>query len=67
MIERPTLHALARFLATVEHGAMTAAAEAEGISQPVISARIRALERFYRWDSATPERSPRPAHADQEW
>ena len=30
MIERPSLHALAVFLAVVEHGTMTAAAEAEG-------------------------------------
>ena len=47
MIERPSLHALALFLAVVEHGTMTAAAEAEGISQPAISAQIKALERYY--------------------
>ena len=47
MIERPTLHALALFLAVVEHGTMTAAAEAEGISQPAISTQVKALERYY--------------------
>lgn len=47
MIERPTLHALALFAAVVEHGTMTATAEAEAISQPAISAQIQALERFY--------------------
>ena len=47
MIERPSLHALAIFLAVIEHGTMTAAAEAEGISQPAISAQVKALERYY--------------------
>src|SRR5919112_3673027 len=47
MKERPNLHALALFLATVEHGTMTAAAEAEGIAQPAISVHIRNLERFF--------------------
>ncbi len=47
MKERPSLHALALFLATVEHGTMTAAAEAEGFAQPAISVHIRNLERFY--------------------
>ena len=47
MIERPSLHTLAVFLAVVEHGTMTAAAEAEGISQPAISAQVKTLERFY--------------------
>jgi LysR family transcriptional regulator, low CO2-responsive transcriptional regulator len=47
VIERPSLHALAVFLAVVEHGTMTAAAEAEGISQPAISAQIKVLERYY--------------------
>jgi DNA-binding transcriptional LysR family regulator len=47
MKEQPSLHALALFLATVEHGTMTAAAEAEGIAQPAISVHIRNLERFY--------------------
>jgi DNA-binding transcriptional LysR family regulator len=47
MIERPSLHALALFLAVVEHGTMTAAAEAEGISQPAISTQVRGLERYY--------------------
>ena len=57
MKERPSLHALALFLATVEHGTMTAAAEAEGIAQPAISVHVRNLERYY----ATPlvERSGR--------
>lgn len=63
MIERPSLHALAVFLAVVEHGTMTAAAEAEGISQPAISAQVKVLERYYdtpllqrggRASSATP-------------
>ena len=31
MIERPSLHALAVFLAVVDHGAVTAAAAAEGV------------------------------------
>jgi DNA-binding transcriptional LysR family regulator len=47
MIERPSLHALALFLAVVEHGTMTAAAEADGISQPAISSQIKVLERHY--------------------
>jgi DNA-binding transcriptional LysR family regulator len=47
MKERPSLHALALFLATVEHGTMTAAAETEGIAQPAISVHVRNLERFY--------------------
>jgi DNA-binding transcriptional LysR family regulator len=47
MIERPSLHALAVFLAVVQHGTMTAAAEVEGISQPAISAQVKALERYY--------------------
>lgn len=47
MIERPTLHALALFVAVVERGTMTAAATAESISQPAISAQIQALERYY--------------------
>ena len=47
MIERPSLHALALFAAVVEHGSMTAAAEAEEISQPAISAQIKTLERYY--------------------
>jgi DNA-binding transcriptional LysR family regulator len=47
VIERPSLHALAVFLAVVEHGTMTAAAEEEGISQPAISAQIKVLERYY--------------------
>jgi DNA-binding transcriptional LysR family regulator len=47
MIERPSLHALAVYLAVVEHGTMTAAAEAEGISQPAISAQVKVLERYY--------------------
>ena len=47
MKERPSLHALALFWATVEHGTMMAAAEAEGIAQPAISIHVRNLERFY--------------------
>jgi DNA-binding transcriptional LysR family regulator len=47
MIERPSLHALAIFLAVVEHGTMTATAASEGISQPAISAQIKVLERYY--------------------
>jgi LysR family transcriptional regulator, low CO2-responsive transcriptional regulator len=47
MIERPTLHALALLAAVVEHGTMTATAEAEGISQPAITAQIQTLARFY--------------------
>ena len=58
MIERPSLHALAIFLAVVEHGTMTAAAEAEGISQPAISAQIKVLERYYGTPAA-------PAHGSR--
>ncbi len=47
MIERPSLHALALFAAVIEHGTMTAAAEAEQISQPAISAQIKMLEGYY--------------------
>lgn len=47
MIERPSFHALALFLAVVEHGTMTAAAAAEGISQPAISAQVKVLERYF--------------------
>lgn len=38
---------MALFLATVEHGTMSAAAEAEGIAQPAISVHVRNLERYY--------------------
>ncbi|MEA2529424.1 MAG: hypothetical protein QOG89_1068 [Thermomicrobiales bacterium] len=48
MIERPSLHDLALFLAGVEHGTMTAAAAIEAIRQPAISAQIKVLERYYR-------------------
>lgn len=47
MHERPSLHALAVFLALVDHETMTAAAEAEGISQPAISMHIKALQHFF--------------------
>jgi DNA-binding transcriptional LysR family regulator len=47
MRERPSLHALAVFLAVIQHETMTAAAEAEGISQPAISAHIKGLEGFF--------------------
>lgn len=47
MIERPSLHALAIFRAVIAHGTMTAAAEMEGLSQPAISAHVKALERYY--------------------
>lgn len=40
-----SLHQLRCFLATVEHGSLTAAAEHLGYSQPSISEQIRALER----------------------
>jgi DNA-binding transcriptional LysR family regulator len=45
--ERPSLHALALFLAGVERGSMTAAAGATGTSQPAVSAQVKALERAY--------------------
>jgi DNA-binding transcriptional LysR family regulator len=48
MRERPTLHALAVYLAVVDHGTMHAAAEHESISQPAISAHVKSLERFFR-------------------
>jgi DNA-binding transcriptional LysR family regulator len=47
MKEQPSLHALALFLAVVDHGTMLAAAEAEGISQPAISAHVKALEGYF--------------------
>ena len=47
MIERPGLHGLALFAAVVEHGSMTAAAEAEDLSQPAISAQVKALEAYF--------------------
>lgn len=47
MRELPSLHALAVYLAFIEHGTMTAAAEAEGISQPAISMHVKTLERYY--------------------
>ena len=53
MIERPSLHALAVFLAVVEHGTMTAAETEEGISQPAISAQIKVLERYYGTTSSS--------------
>lgn len=45
--ERPTLQALAIFNEVAKHGTMTAAAGAIGISQPAISAQVKALERYY--------------------
>lgn len=45
--ERPTIQALAIFSEVATHGTMTAAAEAAGISQPAISAQVKALERYY--------------------
>jgi DNA-binding transcriptional LysR family regulator len=48
MVERPSLHALELFLATVEHGTLSAAAAAKSLSQPAISMHLRALERLYR-------------------
>lgn len=47
MIERPSMHALALFLAVVDHGTMTAAGEAEGIAQPAISQHVHNLERYF--------------------
>lgn len=47
MLERPSLHALAVYLAVVDHETMTAAAEVEGISQPAISAHLKSLEGFF--------------------
>ena len=57
MRERPSMQTLAVFAAVVEAGAMTAAAEAHGISQPAVSAQVRALERYY--GAALLERSGR--------
>jgi DNA-binding transcriptional LysR family regulator len=48
MRELPSLHALALYLSVVEHETMIAAAEAEGIGQPGISAQIKSLEGHYR-------------------
>jgi len=56
-MERPSLHALTLFLATVERGTLTAAAKTEAISQPAISMHLRALDRLY--GTALMERSGR--------
>ena len=45
--ERPTIQALAIFAEVAKHGTLTAAAEVVGISQPGISAQVKALERYY--------------------
>lgn len=45
--ERPTLQALAIFAEVIKRGTMTAAAAAVGISQPGISAQVKALERYF--------------------
>jgi DNA-binding transcriptional LysR family regulator len=47
VIERPTLHALALFVAVVDHGTMTAAGETEAVSQPAITVQVKALERYF--------------------
>ncbi len=47
MKERPSLHSLELFVAVVERGTMTAAAEALGVSQPTISVQIRNLEGYF--------------------
>ncbi len=47
MDERPSLRALALFVAVVEHGTMTGASEASGLGQPAISAQVRTLEGHY--------------------
>jgi len=47
MKECPSLHALAAFLAVVDHETMTAAAEALSLSQPAISMQVKALEGFF--------------------
>ena len=45
-----TLHQLRCFLAVLEHGSFTAAAEDLGYAQPTISEQIRSLERSYGID-----------------
>lgn len=47
MNQLPNLHGLALFLSVIEHRTMRAAAEAANITQPAISAQVKALERFY--------------------
>ncbi len=47
MKERPTIQALAVFVAILDHGTMTHAAEVEGIAQPAISSHVRNLERYF--------------------
>lgn len=47
MEERPSVRALALFVAVIEHGTMTAASESSGLGQPAISAQVRALEGYY--------------------
>lgn len=47
MKERPTLQALAVFVAVLDHGTMTNAADVESIAQPAISVHVRNLERYY--------------------
>lgn len=48
MRDRPTLRALELFVAVVEHGSISAAAVAEQMGQPGLSAQIKALEQHYR-------------------
>lgn len=47
MRERPTLQALAIFVAVLDHGTMTTAADVEAIAQPAITVHVQNLERFY--------------------
>lgn len=47
MKERPTIQALAVFVAVLDHRTMTQAAEIEGIAQPAISSHVRNLERYF--------------------
>lgn len=47
MKERPSLHALEVFVAVLDHGTMTSAADIESIAQPAISVHVRNLERYF--------------------
>jgi DNA-binding transcriptional LysR family regulator len=47
MDDYPPLRSLALFLAVIDHGSMSSAASAVGITQPAISAQIRGLEQRY--------------------
>ena len=56
-----SLHQLRCFLATYEHGSLTAAAEELGYAQPSVSEQIRALEKSLGAPAVPPGRPRRRA------